>query len=365
MQIKLKKQRLFRLISVAITAALILIPVGLFYIYFRNNYDVMIYKKELPEYTKSLRNAKIVDQDVNYQTPETKKLEDPGEVTHKHNLGYEPPPDSFDERMPHPYAGYKPQPGVEVILPGDALGDQHIVINGLGHRSPQLGAKDKLRIAIIGGSTAFNGPSNDETIIGELARLLDADYINAAVVSSISNQEFSIFANELLDMDIDVLVSFDGYNDIHHVLLYNGRVGWPPFRWNDIYYPAIPRAIDTGSISKETMDNTLGNYLGNVEKVARICREYNISYIAVLQPWKDFDPARCQMERISATEYFYCYVTASFNEWDSARRYGASYVSFSDLVPASLYGDQVHFSIEGNRITAEQLFRMIKERKLA
>ena len=74
---------------------------------------------------------------------------------------------TMELRKPHPYCGFKTEAGVQ-IGPG-------YFTNGLGERSPNLGEKKPgtIRIAMIGGSTAFLGSVNDKAIIGILAELLE------------------------------------------------------------------------------------------------------------------------------------------------------------------------------------------------
>ena len=106
--------------------------------------------------------------------------------------------------------------------------DQHfqtININNLGFRGQEFSSQkpdDTYRIFFLGGSTAFGyGSTSDETAIpGYLQTMYDArdlpfevEVINAGVNAVTSYTEYNMIKYRLLDMEPDLFIIYDGWND--------------------------------------------------------------------------------------------------------------------------------------------------------
>lgn len=296
-------------------------------------------------------------------------------------------PARFDTRRIHPYVGYKSQPSArgETYMQ-DAIPSslQRVETNALGHRSPDLGPKAPgvERIAMIGGSVAFQGSRNETTIIAQLAERLRAegrsvDYVNAGIVSGISNQELAVVVHEILDLEADLVIALDGFNDIYHILHFNGRVGWPPFRWDrridrsnfaigqraQPYYPGVP---PSPNLSIEKARSVYENYIANVTKMATITRAHGIAFLTVLQPYRDFEADPRSGARLDPINLFYHEVTDTFARWDRERRLDGSFVSLAGLFESDedRYIDSCHFDDAGNGAVAGALHEIIRERGL-
>jgi len=187
--------------------------------YINENYFVRIYSKhKIPEFTKVMQEMKIVP------------------LYDDKNL---PPLTGWvDLRRPHPYCGFKALPTSLCISEEAKLEALH---NSLGFRSHELGPKRPgvIRIAMLGSSAVWTGRKNEDTIIARLADLIgkrgfEVQYINAGISSANSNQALSVLVQDVLDLQPDIVISFDGYNDISNILEYNGRIGWPAFRWDPV-----------------------------------------------------------------------------------------------------------------------------------
>jgi len=331
---------------------------------FLSRYQVVVYKKQSSEFLRKMAEAK---------TPERQGAGD------SRSVGI----DEFDYRRPHPYAGFKPSPSVDASSP---TGPLRISTNALGQRSPDLPAEKKRpRVAMVGGSVAFQGTTNEDAIIARLARLLGeagtpSDYVNASTLSFISNQETALLVQDLLDQKIDVLVSFDGFNDIHHAMYYNGRVGWPPMRWDDLgaessrhmnqmapsYYP--PVKAEMANTRPDRVQAVLENYLANVERMAAICQAFGIRYVACIQPLKGFDPAVCALSdhisnELGSRDYFFCQAGKAFAAWQAERRRGAVYLNLADFFAArqELFTDDCHFTDQANELVAKRLQEALRE----
>jgi len=308
-----------------------------------DTYEIIIYDKyKASRIQEVLNKSRIIVSNPYDVKQEKSHLEFTGNYHRSNQIRYISPLGQFDFLTPHPYAGFKPQPSAIV-------GDGWLTTNELGHRSKKLDKKKEgiLRIAMVGGSTAFLGNKNDETIIGELSRLLtelgyEVEYINAATVGHISNQELSVLTHELIDLEPDIILSFDGYNDINHLYI-QGRVGWPGWKWNSIYYEYYP---GKKKVSESDISLALANYLNNIEKMALISNLFGADYIAVLQPTTNFDRSICNSQsKLGARLLFYCLVTSKFEEWDTLKHHNSHYLGLGDLFSKNqeLFIDQSHF----------------------
>ncbi|MBX7185431.1 MAG: hypothetical protein K1Y01_09825 [Vicinamibacteria bacterium] len=91
-------------------------------------------------------------------------------------------------------------------------------VNSLGLRGPEIGSgAARPRIIVAGGSAAFGLDVNEQdTLAAALAaRLPSAEVLNAGVVGYVSKQELALFVARLLELKPDVLVAFDGWNDLY------------------------------------------------------------------------------------------------------------------------------------------------------
>ncbi|MBS0169536.1 MAG: hypothetical protein JSR62_04215 [Nitrospira sp.] len=67
----------------------------------------------------------------------------------------------------------------------------------------------------MGGSTAFGTglESDRESVASQLAQLLNVEVINAAVIGHGSGQELAYLLSELVNLQPDVVIALDGWND--------------------------------------------------------------------------------------------------------------------------------------------------------
>lgn len=326
-------------------------------------FDVSVYRKEESKFLKEMAALNLAKQ--------------PSGVSGKTETA------DFDFRKPHPYAGYKPQPNARY-----ASGETFT--NSLGFKSPELGPKapGELRIAMVGGSVAFQGApdTNAEDIIAKAAKKFEAkgiptSWINAGALSYISNQELNVLVDDIASQDVDIVVSLDGFNDIHHIMFYNGRVGWPAFRWDNFgdvaeqtknqcppYYPSI-KANPRNNVA---IAAALNNYLENILKMSLVAKAFGMGYVAALQPLRGFGPTQCQSAAPSVDEYFdrkaafYCQVAEVFQDWDQKRLNGGVFLNMADALAdrQDVFIDECHFTLEGNERIAERLVSAIEARGL-
>jgi lysophospholipase L1-like esterase len=110
--------------------------------------------------------------------------------------------------------------------------NQHFItmnINNEGFRGPEI-LKDKpedtYRIFVVGGSTTFSIRvlSDQDTIPGHLQRNLDElkldkkiEVINGGIDAQTSNDELQLITKKIVDYDPDLIIVYDGFNDIVNV----------------------------------------------------------------------------------------------------------------------------------------------------
>jgi len=148
-------------------------------------------------------------------------------------------------RMPYrvasPYVMFSGQPGMQsqnsalslYMSNSDSKGA--IQLNELGYRGP-VPAKDKgneYRILVLGGSTVFNGSPESYSIPAQLERLFHESgrqcvrVYNWGLISAVSGQELATLVFRALDYDPDLVVVYDGANDVLSPYYFDPRPGYP------------------------------------------------------------------------------------------------------------------------------------------
>jgi len=133
-----------------------------------------------------------------------------------------------------PYVGFAPRANYR---------SPTVNTNALGFRGPAVpGPKPpgRVRVAVIGGSAAFGtGASSDAvTFPARLEAALrtqtgrDVEVVNAGPPAYVSGQELARLTFEVLDLEPDIAVVYDGFNDLNSALLFDPRPGYPSnFSW--------------------------------------------------------------------------------------------------------------------------------------
>ncbi|MEW6386043.1 MAG: SGNH/GDSL hydrolase family protein [Thermodesulfobacteriota bacterium] len=288
------------------------------------------------------------------------------------------------------------------------IGESNI-INSWGFFSPEIPQEKKpgeFRIAMLGGSMVFCGDTHVDTTPAHLAQVLKnrepslrnktVTYLNAGLPSGVSGQELAQLIWHVLPRNIDLLVVFDGFNDLFLPINgYDRRPGYPsdyiveeyryykfaskphlvdallsPF-WEflkrvrpswvvDEYYRELN--IQVPSVDK-VMPMILDNYFENIQKMAVIANAYNIKAALFLQPFspKHNDPARPDVKLLLKL-----YNEAALR-FQKLSRGNNSLRVFQDLSSmreemADLFVDVVHYrQTPGNTIVAERMYEVMKE----
>lgn len=132
-------------------------------------------------------------------------------------------------RMPRPYTMFGGVPHARMVF-----GDRRVEsLNAHGYRgrsADEPRAPGEVRIFAVGGSTLFQGErSIPELLEAELRGrgLAGATVFNYGVVSSVCGQDLARVLFEVVDRDPDLVVFYNGGNDLISPALYDPRPGYP------------------------------------------------------------------------------------------------------------------------------------------
>lgn len=304
--------------------------------------------------------------------------------------------DIVDLRARVPYVMFRPTPNKGGM-------------NSFGFNSPEI-SKDKkpneFRIAIVGGSVAFNGKFNSSTIISYLANILktkspklkdkEVTYINAGIPSAVSGQELAQFIYHVLPLNIDLLIVFDGYNDFFNSFNYDRRPGYPfdyiveeyryyKFKSDKKWWDTFTSLFDTKLLNKsapkiahdyyeelgikkptieEGISQTIDIYFRNIQYMATIANAFGVKAAVFLQP---YSPKHNPLnpERPETGALLKCYeITGKrfkvLSKENSPKRiyHDMVYMGFK---MQDLFTDIAHIPEEGNRMVAEEMYSVMKK----
>lgn len=190
-----------------------------------------------------------------------------------------------------------------------------------GSREPSK-ARDEFRIFMLGGSTVeYGNPPLPVYVEQELKRrgFKNVRVLNYGVISQNSSQELAHLVFHVLDSQPDMVVIYDGGNDIMDPLLYDPRPGYPfnflayennvlfqetgDYPWSALlaygsqmmrhlfrsyffekfgHFSSLRLTAEHGSFAWS--EKVAGIYAGNLAKAGQICRAYNVEYVAFFQP---------------------------------------------------------------------------------
>jgi hypothetical protein len=310
-----------------------------------------------------------------------------------------------------------------------------VYTNADGFRVPSAGYKlpkekplGQLRIAVLGGSLVELASTFDVTLPGSLKRLLEHQYpgrdievINAGIQSCVSRQSLVELLITVVDYHPDIVILYDGGNDIGLPLTYESR---PNFPYNfqtmqeawDLYrnehrdplwrialdrsalyrivqarfsghQEFVPTADDpfagTNRVSAERVisdhnfvQNQIAAYLSNWRKVVELSRAYHFQPVCILTPASaGLDPNYAvprmmesfHLDRATALEWVHAFellygeagrqIDELRGQYPDARFLNLTYF----LHPSEKYfWDLAHLYDEANMVVAEKIYSEIR-----
>lgn len=312
-------------------------------------------------------------------------------------------------RDPFPYIMFYPQPNLDVQDRYFGKQRSHLVTNNLGFRYKNDITSNKepeeVRIFMLGGSVVFNGKTNRTTISGMLEDRLNGmknrkyNYrcINAGTASFISDQELALLIHVIIDLKPDVVIVFDGFNDLWFPFYYEPRIGYP-INWsayenafrNNTQIKEVMRSIDffDGILSTSRLitrfrpDWTLENRVTqafykqmtkehpippvpdivehlklNWSKMYQFVRVHGVDVICILQPGNP------EIRDKPFVEEFY----SSMNEYIGyeSQQLSMPYYTFDRILDGKpdffVPGDPVHTWDEGHRIYVDEMMKILRK----
>lgn len=299
-------------------------------------------------------------------------------------------------RHPSPYVMFKGKPGSKTGY-GDEVYNQH----GYRGKYPAVPKNEnEFRIIVLGGSAVWEGDTMlTDFLETELKKnnLPAAAVYNFGVVSANSSMQWITVLNEAAELQPDLIVFYDGANDIIHPLHYDPRPGYPfnfliyennPFlmksfpaltllAYKSNLYRLLARKYLAEKISKQTsLRNEAGYlsdewrkeialvYMNNEMKTNNLCRMMNIRFMTFMQP------TVYSKQKLSADERKFAEARAEERHHvnmlreliTSSAKNDSAFFDLSDVfnhTDEHVFRDNVHISNEGRKAIAERMAEII------
>ncbi len=149
---------------------------------------------------------------------------------------------------------------------------------------------DEVRIFFVGGSTVIGGRPIENTIPAVVEAHLQANGLpharayNFGVLSFVSGQELALLVHRLIDLQPDLVIAYDGGNDLFEPWVYDPRPGYPfNFVTEEEAMAALANAQgDAKTIASFSRDSALLQaLLGTTDWVSRVSLRLNRLHNAV------------------------------------------------------------------------------------
>lgn len=311
-------------------------------------------------------------------------------------------------RTPQPYFMFSGAPHGTL-----GTGDQQIRFNGDGFRiEGEISAAkpaDEIRIFMMGGSTVLFGSPAANTIPGALEAALRAGGLpqarvyNFGVAAFVSSQELALLVHRLVYLNPDLVIAYDGGNDLIFPWIYDPRPGFP-FNFL-VWEEAIDKLSNTGNRSKtiaslvqdsallqalvgttewdirtdrESLRRQAGfagepwkraivdSYARNIAAMCRTARSEGVLFAAYFQPMLSYSKQKLDERQLKTSggaemvegvrderRLVPAAVAAKMNPADAGCRFGDVSSLFEDE-PAT-FTDVIHVKDEANRIIARRI----------
>lgn len=262
-------------------------------------------------------------------------------------------------------------------------------------------AAGEFRIFLVGGSAVLNGVTNTTTISHHLERLIKEHckiaapiVINAGMTMANSDQELALLVYRILDLEPNLIIVYDGFNDLNNAICMNLPVGypaiWPHFMdaWKkDTMAASILKKMNTlellfarsniarvffpqysldgrlrAALEKKTRDDNQENTIehaidhlvANWKKMLTLCWSINAKVVIFLQP---INPNQYMQTVGCGVDLGRAY-TAAKDAVTSLGAQGLPIVSLADLLSdhREYFYDNVHVFDEYHPVLADELF---------
>ena len=131
-------------------------------------------------------------------------------------------------RMPKPYVMFGGKPNTTIVNEGSEEQLNHLGYRGPAPEMPK--PEGEFRVFILGGSSVLNGSPPIGQILEERCReqgFSETEVYNFGVISSVSSQELARVVFEISGMEPDLVIFYNGSNDLFQPLEWDPRPGYP------------------------------------------------------------------------------------------------------------------------------------------
>ena len=269
---------------------------------------------------------------------------------------------------------------------------QTININNYGFRGPEISKikeDETYRIFVVGGSTTISlrAPSDEQTHPGFLQELFNnlklnfkVEVINAGTPSFASSQEFSVVQNKIINFQPDLIIIYDGSNDLNlpygkipstssfRELISDGLNRYLPF-WETV---PVLHHIFNNLLNEEkiflfdssTDDSKVKLWKQNINKICELGNENNFKTVILLQPI--LGTGTKQLTEYEQNQYV---LFDHDNVLNSYQKFADELIDLEksctqvkdfrnifDLYDETIYFDNTHIKYQFNEIIAKNIF---------
>lgn len=298
--------------------------------------------------------------------------------------------DFLDESFRQPDGWYM-QPGTDRVYPNDFEGRWFNVEAGV-RRTLFQPADPTQTVYLLGGSTVYNSEVPDAFTVASQLQLLINEVSNAAVVnlgvtSVHSGQQLSRLKADVDLRPGDIVVFFDGVNDVMQRVVYESREGYiigrpknEPFQAQllrkladelDIVRVAVSLAGQDREFEPKLANDATGQYVSVLDAASAYTENQGAEFFHFLQPTIYTRANHNEYERnllasMSASnggsvENAYVLTYPKFQAELATRDYSTDLTGIFDSLDQSPYLDFCHVNHVGNRVIAENIFATIRD----
>ena len=298
-------------------------------------------------------------------------------------------------RHPKPYVMFGGTPNV-----GD--------FNALGYRGKQPRVPkpaDEYRVFILGGSTVWSGNPPIAVWLEQTFKKNGYPRVqvyNLGVESSVSGQELARVVFDVPELQPDLVILYNGGNDISAPLVYDPRPGYPfnflvyernPLLESDVrFYPALTMLAygsnilrclmpsfferqfvnlkqarkDAGYLTKEWADAIVNQYVHNMLKAAVLAKAFKAETVVFFQPLVYFKQPVTSAESVFNPKGRQAYILEMHQQiLGKMAPYAASGFKFYDLSrifnghSETIFRDDIHILDAAGEIVAQAIYERL------
>ena len=272
---------------------------------------------------------------------------------------------------------------------------QTVNINNYGFRGSEISKindDETYRIFVVGGSTTISlrAPSDEQTHPGFLQKLFDKSeldfpiqVINAGTPSFASSQELSVIKNKIVDFEPDLVIVYDGSNDLN--LPYGHTPAKSSFRsiltdgfnrylsfWETV--PIVYHAFNNfgkedqvHTFDSSTIESKVELWKDNINNICKIGNEKDFDVVILLQPilgsgnkkLTEYEQNQYNLFQHEKVLQSYKKFSSELINLDNSCTQVKDFQNIFDSHDEIIYFDNTHVTYQANEIIAQNIFDLI------